>query len=338
MLIVRKSDGGYGYGTTDLASIRYRIDDLHADRLIYITDARQSQHFQHGLRRRRARRLDRAPTTPSTSGSGRCWARTASRSRPARAGRSGSRTCSTTRSCAPARVVDAKSPELPEAERAEIARAVGIGAVKYADLSTTRQRDLLFSFDRMLALDGNTAPYLLYACVRAASIVAKAGETSSEVTVLAEPQERALVVKLSGLRRRAAPRSRRHARAAPALQLPLRAGRRVHRVLRGVPGAQGADGETRALAARAVRADRGDAQDRPRAARHHRAGAHVSSSTRAPSRRFSASSRHVAVDAAGDGEAGLAVVVDVLDLDRDAGVVRVAHRARRGSRARGRGR
>ena len=74
-------------------------------------------------------------------------------------------------------MVDAKSPELPEAERAAIAGAVGIGAVKYADLSTTRQRDLVFSFDRMLALDGNTAPYLLYACVRAGSIGARAGET-----------------------------------------------------------------------------------------------------------------------------------------------------------------
>ena len=95
------------------------------------------------------------------------------------------------------RVVDEKSPELPESERAEIARAVGIGAVKYADLSTTRQRDLLFSFDRMLALNGNSAPYLMYACTRAASIVAKAGETSREVTVLDEAAERALVVKLS---------------------------------------------------------------------------------------------------------------------------------------------
>jgi len=94
-------------------------------------------------------------------------------------------------------VVDAKSPELPESERAAIAGAVGIGAVKYADLSTTRQRDLVFSFDRMLALDGNTAPYLLYACVRAGSIGARAGERSTEVTALAEPQERALVVRLS---------------------------------------------------------------------------------------------------------------------------------------------
>ena len=95
------------------------------------------------------------------------------------------------------RVVDDKSPELPEAERAEIARAVGIGAVKYADLSTSRQRDLLFSFDRMLALNGNSAPYLMYAATRAASIVAKAGEESRTVTVLDEPAERALVVKLS---------------------------------------------------------------------------------------------------------------------------------------------
>src|SRR5215217_7306921 len=97
------------------------------------------------------------------------------------------------------RVVDAKSPELPAAERAQIAQRVGIGAVKYADPSTSRQRDLLFSFQRMLALDGNTAPYLLYAYVRAGSIGARAGETSTAVTVLAEPQERALVVKLSGL-------------------------------------------------------------------------------------------------------------------------------------------
>ena len=197
VLIIRKTDGGFGYGTTDLG----------VDPLPHRRPARRPADLHHrrapvpalpaGLRRRRARRLGRSPTTPSTSGSARCWARTASRSRPARAARSGSRTCSTTRSCAHAACVDEKSPELPEAERAEIARAVGIGAVKYADLSTTRQRDLLFSFDRMLALNGNSAPYLMYACTRAASIVAKAGEASREVTVLDEAAERALVVKLS---------------------------------------------------------------------------------------------------------------------------------------------
>ena len=87
--------------------------------------------------------------------------------------------------------------DFSDAERAAIAQAVGIGAVKYADLSTSRQRDLVFSFDRMLALDGNTAPYLLYAHVRAAAIVARSGETPAAVTTLAEPAERALVLKLA---------------------------------------------------------------------------------------------------------------------------------------------
>ena len=94
-------------------------------------------------------------------------------------------------------MVDEKSPELPEDERAAIAHTVGIGAVKYADLSTTRQRDLVFSFDRMLALDGNTAPYLLYAGVRAASIDARAGESSTDGHRARRAAERALVLKLT---------------------------------------------------------------------------------------------------------------------------------------------
>jgi arginyl-tRNA synthetase len=69
--------------------------------------------------------------------------------------------------------------------------------VKYADLSTSRQRDLLFSFERMLALDGNTAPYLLYAHVRAAAIADRAGETSRTVTVLTKPEEKALALELA---------------------------------------------------------------------------------------------------------------------------------------------
>ena len=237
MLIVRKSDGGYGYGATDLASIRYRIDELGADRLIYITDARQSQHFQMVFAA-----AARAGWTGDDHAE-HIWFGTmlGEDGKPFKTRSGGTIRLSDLLDDAivrARRVVDEKSPELPEAERAEIARAVGIGAVKYADLSTTRQRDLLFSFDRMLALDGNTAPYLLYACTRAASIVAKAGEASTEVTVLAEPAERALVVKLSAFADVLA-RGRGHARAAPALQLPLRARRRLHGVLRGVPGAEG---------------------------------------------------------------------------------------------------
>jgi arginyl-tRNA synthetase len=197
VLIVRKTDGGYGYGATDLASIRYRIDDLHADRLIYITDARQSQHFQMVFAA-----AERAGWTHGIHPE-HIWFGTmlGEDGKPFKTRSGGTIRLSDLLDEAVERaraVVDAKSPELPEDERAAIANAVGIGAVKYADLSTSRQRDLLFSFDRMLALDGNTAPYLLYACVRAGSIGIRAGEASTEVTKLAEPQERALVVKLSG--------------------------------------------------------------------------------------------------------------------------------------------
>jgi arginyl-tRNA synthetase len=196
VLIVRKSDGGFGYGATDLASLRYRLDDLGADRLIYITDARQSQHFQMVFAAGR-----RAGWVGDQSLE-HIWFGTmlGEDGKPFKTRSGGTIRLSDLLDDAIVRarqVVDAKSPELPEDDRAAIANAVGIGAVKYADLSTSRQRDLLFSFDRMLALDGNTAPYLLYACVRAASIGAKAGETSGEVTVLAAPQERSLVVKLS---------------------------------------------------------------------------------------------------------------------------------------------
>ena len=120
VLIIRKSDGGYGYGATDLAAIRYRAAELHADRMIYVTDARQAQHFAMVFDAGR-RRVARTTRAPSTSRSARCSARTASRSRPARAERS---------RCRPARGggrprprgVDEKSPELPDAERAEIAQ------------------------------------------------------------------------------------------------------------------------------------------------------------------------------------------------------------------------
>jgi arginyl-tRNA synthetase len=196
VLIVRKSDGGFGYGATDLASLRYRMDELGADRLIYITDARQSQHFQMVFAAgRRAgwvgdQRIEHIWFGTMLGEDG----------KPFKTRSGGTIRLSDLLDDAVVRaraVVDAKSPELPEAERAAIANAVGIGAVKYADLSTSRQRDLLFSFDRMLSLDGNTAPYLLYACVRAESIGTRAGESSDAVTVLAEPQERSLVVKLS---------------------------------------------------------------------------------------------------------------------------------------------
>lgn len=196
VLIIRKSDGGYGYGATDLAAIRYRTSDLDADRMIYVTDARQAQHFAMVFDAAAAagwtdrRQVEHVPFGAMLGDDG----------RPFKTRSGGTIALTDLLDSAIERaqaIVDAKNPDLDAAERAEIAQAVGIGAVKYADLSTSRQRDLIFSFDRMLALDGNTAPYLLYAAVRAGSIATRAGETSTVVAAITEPVEQALLLKLA---------------------------------------------------------------------------------------------------------------------------------------------
>jgi arginyl-tRNA synthetase len=95
-----------------------------------------------------------------------------------------------------ARVVESKSPELDPASRAAIAAAVGMGAIKYADLSSDRIKDYIFDWDRMLSFDGNTAPYIMYAHARARSILRKAGGGGGGAIHLEAPQERALALEL----------------------------------------------------------------------------------------------------------------------------------------------
>jgi arginyl-tRNA synthetase len=198
VLIVRKSDGGYGYGTTDLAAIRHRVHDLGAERIAYVTDARQAQHFAMVFdAAAKAGWLDHAQPEHVPFGT-----MLGDDGTPFRTRDGGTVPLAELLDEAVARaraVVDERSPELPESERADIADAVGIGAVKYADLATSRRRDLRFSFDRMLALDGNTAPYMLYAVVRARAIAARAGDGESETTItqLTEPAERALALELA---------------------------------------------------------------------------------------------------------------------------------------------
>ena len=176
MLIIRKTDGGFGYGTTDLASIRYRVDELHADRLIYITDARQSQHFQQVF--------DAAARAGwiAADHAEHIWFGTmlGEDGKPFKTRSGGTIRLSDLLDDAivrARRVVDDKSPELPEAERAEIARAVGIGAVKYADLSTTPPARPAVQLRPHARAERQLRP--VPACTRAtraASIVAKAGE------------------------------------------------------------------------------------------------------------------------------------------------------------------
>ena len=201
-MIVRKRDGGYLYATTDLAAARYRIEQLHADRLIYVTDARQSQHFamvfqtlrQAGWARDEVR-LDHV-AFGAVLGKDR---------RPFKTRSGGTVRLAEVLDEAEQRadgVIREKNPDLDEAQRREIAHAVGVGALKYADLSTDRIKDYIFDWQRMLALDGNTAPYLQNAYVRIRSIFRKADADGSQpagidgtITITHEA-ERALILHL----------------------------------------------------------------------------------------------------------------------------------------------
>ncbi len=174
-LIIQKADGGYLYGTTDLAAVRFRVGRLKAKRVIYLVDARQSQHFvQVFWTARQARWAEDASLEHASFGT-----MLGPDGKPFKS-RSGETVKlkdlldeAEQRAIA---VVTTKNPELPEAQRLAIGHAIGVGAVKYADLSKDRTSDYLFSFDAMLSLEGNTAPYLQYAHARVKSIFRRASE------------------------------------------------------------------------------------------------------------------------------------------------------------------
>lgn len=167
------NSGGYLYGTTDLAAIRYRVEKLKANLIVYFVDSRQSQHFQQVFWIARAAgwadgvNLVHAPFGTMLGPDGTPFKT-----------RSGDtvklRSLLDEAEERASDVVAAKNGDLPETQRNRIAHAVGIGAVKYADLSKDRTSDYVFSFGKMLALDGNTAPYLQYAHARLCSILQKA--------------------------------------------------------------------------------------------------------------------------------------------------------------------
>ena len=124
-----------------------------------------------------------------------------------------------------------------ELDQVEVARMLGIGAVKYADLSTERVRDYLFDFDRMLAFEGNTAPYLQYAHARIRSIFRRGGFSSPELgtkILVDDPHERELALALLSFPDHLGVHARRP-RPEPALRLPVLARHRVHRLLRELP-------------------------------------------------------------------------------------------------------
>ncbi|MDR2200780.1 MAG: arginine--tRNA ligase [Puniceicoccales bacterium] len=202
--LIRKSDGASNYATTDLATVLYREKEFHADEIIYVTDGRQQDHFQqlfltverwfplkdisipilkhvwfgtvlgedgHAIKTRSGESIKLKQLMEE--GIGRALA-----------------------------IVEEKNPSFPEEERRKIARIVAIGAIKYADLSQNRTNDYVFSWEKMLAFDGNTAPYLLYAVTRIHALFRKlaltpnSGEHGLSAVVFSTAEELALARQL----------------------------------------------------------------------------------------------------------------------------------------------
>jgi arginyl-tRNA synthetase len=172
--IIRKRDGGFNYATTDIATVDYRLDDLKADSVWYVVGAPQTLHFKQILEiaRRQGYQADlRHITFGSILGEDRKLMKT-------RSGENVPLRELLEEACRRARkIIEEKNPDLSEAEKIDVAQKIGIGAVKYADLSQYRMTDYVFLWDKMLSLQGNTAPYLQNAYVRIRSIFRKAGES-----------------------------------------------------------------------------------------------------------------------------------------------------------------
>ena len=198
-VIIRKSDGGYLYHSTDLAALRYRADVLRAKRVLYIVDARQTLHFRQLFALAEAAgygegvSFEHHPFGAMLGGDG----------RPFKTREGGGTRLLTLIEEAETRartLVAEKNPALPAAEMNAVAKAVGIGAIKYADLSKNRTSDYVFDWQAMLALDGNTAPYLQYAYARIQSIFAKGEVDAAALTgtpAIAAPEEHRLAVQLA---------------------------------------------------------------------------------------------------------------------------------------------
>ncbi|MES3006407.1 MAG: arginine--tRNA ligase [Pseudomonadota bacterium] len=197
--IVQKSDGGYLYATTDLAALRYRGQNLSAERVLYVVDARQSLHFQQvfAIARKAGFVLDLCSLEHIAYGT-----MMGEDGKPfkTRSGDTVKLKELLEESIRRAHnIVSEKSPELSPEHREQISSVVGIAAVKYADLSKNRTSDYIFDWSTMLSFEGNTAPYMLYAYARIKSILRRQGEgvhlELSAVRITAT-EERNLIIKI----------------------------------------------------------------------------------------------------------------------------------------------
>lgn len=195
-LIIRKQDGGFGYATTDLAAVRYRVEKLHGTRLLYVVGSPQAQHLAMVFASAKICGFLPEAVKAEHVAFGSVLG-TDKRMFRSRSGET-------------ARLVDLieaaidragvvvkeKAPNLSDDEREVIARAVGVGSIKYADLSSDRVKDYVFDIERMVSFEGNTAGYLQYAVARAKSIHRKAGEVATVDFAVKEPAEKALALAL----------------------------------------------------------------------------------------------------------------------------------------------
>ena len=205
-VIVQKSDGGYLYSTSDLACLRRRIGDFKADRVLYFVDARQALHFKQVFAVAEAAGI----SNPSVELAHMPFGTMLGKDNKPFKTREGAlvklselldEAIARATKLLQDREVQSKNPDIDDTELADLAEIIGIGAVKYADLSKNRTSDYVFDWDQMLSFDGNTAPYLLYAYSRTRSIF-----TRGEVDLSALPErvvteneaERRLAVTIAG--------------------------------------------------------------------------------------------------------------------------------------------
>ncbi len=180
-MLVRKKDGGYNYATTDIATIDYRVNEWKADRALYVVDARQGLHFRQlfDIAERRGREIElRHVSFGTILGKDGKPLKTRDGDLPKLMDILDDATA------AAANVLKEKSGHLPEEEQKELAKLIGVGAVKFTELSHNRASDYMFDLEKMVALEGDTAPYLLYSYVRASSIL-----RNLDQEVVLEPSE-----------------------------------------------------------------------------------------------------------------------------------------------------
>ncbi len=198
-VIIQKKDGGYLYTTTDIACAKYRYETLHADRVLYYIDSRQHQHLQQAwtIVRKAGYVPESVPLEHHAFGM-----MLGKDGRPFKTRSGGTIKLSDLLDEAVERahaLVSEKNPEMSADELKELAEVVGIGAVKYADLSKSRTTDYIFDWDNMLAFEGNTAPYMQYAYTRVLSVFRKAGIEADSLRgdiILTDEREALLATRL----------------------------------------------------------------------------------------------------------------------------------------------